>query len=257
MWTKQNLDNFVFFDIETSTQTKHYSELPGNMPSLWEERCEYLRKMTNHPENASMSTQELYMHKAPLSAEFGKIVCLSFGKFIYPKDQDDAAIPKLQYRALTGNEDVIIKSFLAGVQTMIRKTTNTRLVGHNIRRFDIPFMMKRAVINNILIPNQINPYIMKPWDLAIVDSSEAWSFGSWQESFTPLKLLCEILGIPTPKDDIDGSQVYDVYWNQNDVNRIATYCNKDVISQAKVTLRLSNFTTAQANSVELIEKFGA
>lgn len=254
MWTKYNLDNFVFFDIETTTQTENYEELPGNLPKLWEERCDYLRNMPSRPENKELTNQQLYEDKAPLSAEFGKIICLSYGKFIYPKDFDETTLPKLQYRALIGDETDIIKSFLAGVQKMITKTTHTRIVGHNIRRFDNPFMMKRAIINDIAIPPQINPYLVKPWDLAIVDSSEAWSFGAWQESFTPLKLLAEVLGIPSPKDDIDGSQVYNVFYKEKNINRIATYCNKDVLTQAKVTLRLAGHTTAQANSIILEEK---
>jgi predicted PolB exonuclease-like 3'-5' exonuclease len=211
--------------------------------------------MTNHPENANMSPQQLYEAKAPLMAEFGKIVCLSFGKLIYPKDLEPETMPKLQVKALIDpDESNIIATFFSGVQKMIQKTTETRLVGHNIRRFDIPFLMKRAIINNLTVPKQVNPYLAKPWELSVIDSSEAWSFGAWQESFTPLKVLSEVLGIPSPKDDIDGSQVYDVYWNQNDPERVATYCNKDVVAQAKVILRIANFTRDQVADIHVEEK---
>ena len=255
MWTKFNIDNFVFMDIETTTQTEKYTDLPPNMVKHWEDRCDYLRSMQNHPENAKMNNQELYEAKAPLMAEYGKIICLSYGKFIFPKDIDTAAMPIIQYRALTDDDEAnIIVKFLAGIKKMTQKTTHTRVVGHNIRRFDIPFLLKRAIINDIPIPPSINPALSKPWELAILDSCEAWGFGSWQESFTSLKVLSDVLGIPSPKDDIDGSQVYNVYWKKKDIRRIAVYCNKDIIAQAKVTLRLANFTAEQTAGIVMEEK---
>lgn len=255
MWNKYNLDSFIFMDIETTTQTKLYKDLPNGMDKNWEERCEYLRSMEKYPENKIMSNQQLYEAKGPLTAEYAKIICLSFGKFVFPKDIDDAAIPILQFRALTDeDESNIIIHFLAGVKAMTQKTNATRIVGHNIRRFDVPFLMKRAIINNINIPPSINPYVCKPWELAVIDSCEAWGFGAWQESFTSLKVLASVLGIPSPKDDISGKDVYDIYWKKKDLPRIAHYCNKDVIAQAKVTLRLANYTADQANSITLEEK---
>jgi len=242
-------------DIETTTQTEKYKDLPGNMPKHWEERCDYLRSMKNHPENEKMTNQQLYEAKGPLHAEYGKIICLSFGKFMFPKDIDANVIPELQYKALTdADESNIIVLFFAGLKKMLSKTSHTKVVGHNIRRFDIPFLMKRSVINNIPIPDQINPYMAKPWELSVIDSCEAWGFGAWQESFTSLDVLSEVLGIPSPKTDMDGSQVYNTFWKKKDIKKIADYCNQDIIAQAKVTLRLANYTESQANLINCIEK---
>jgi len=64
-----------------------------------------------------------------------------------------------------------------------------------------------------------------------------WKFGDYKH-FTSLKLLTKVLGVPSPKDDIDGSEVAHVYYVENNIDRIITYCEKDVIAVAQIFLRL-------------------
>jgi len=52
--------------------------------------------------------------------------------------------------------------------------------------------------------------------------------------------MANILGIPSPKEDIDGSMVRQVYYEEKDLDRIIDYCERDVITVAQVFLRLRN-----------------
>lgn len=109
--------------------------------------------------------------------------------------------------------------------------------GHNIKEFDIPFICRRMLVNGITIPESLNVSGKKPWETSFIDTLELWKFGDFK-NYTSLKLLTAILGIPTSKDDIDGSQVASVYYNDKDINRISHYCEKDVVATAQVYLRL-------------------
>ena len=111
------------------------------------------------------------------------------------------------------------------------------LCGHNAKEFDIPFIARRMIINQIAIPNKLNLFGKKPWEIPHLDTLELWKFGDYKH-FTSLKLLTKILGIPSSKGDIDGSQVGHVYYVEKDIDRIVTYCEKDVIAVAQVFLRL-------------------
>ena len=69
----------------------------------------------------------------------------------------------------------------------------------------------------------------KPWEIAHIDTMELWKFGDFK-NFTSLNLLANIFQIPTPKDDISGADVARVYYEEQDLDRIATYCQKDVVA---------------------------
>jgi hypothetical protein len=93
------------------------------------------------------------------------------------------------------------------------------------------------IINGIALPNKLNLFGKKPWEVPHLDTLELWKFGDYKH-FTSLKLLTKVLGIPSPKDDIDGSEVARVFYIENDIDRIITYCEKDVIAVAQIFLRL-------------------
>ena len=126
---------------------------------------------------------------------------------------------------------------------------NSQFIGHNIKRFDIPFLCKRLILNGLEIPEQFKVYGKKPWELTFIDTAEVWSFGAWQESFTSLDILTTALGIPTPKSDIDGSQVGEVYWQDEDYKRIADYCEKDVAATINVLMQLSGLAIAEPENI--------
>ena len=95
------------------------------------------------------------------------------------------------------------------------------------------------IINKIDIPFKLNLFGKKPWEVAHLDTLELWKFGDYK-TYTSLKLMTHVLGIPSPKDDIDGGEVRDVFYKENDVDRIMRYCEKDTIAVAQIILRLRN-----------------
>ncbi len=75
-----------------------------------------------------------------------------------------------------------------------------------------------------------------PWEVNHLDTMELWRFGDYKH-YTPLKLLAELFDIPTPKDDIDGSKVSGIYYQEKDLERIKIYCRKDTLTVAQLLLR--------------------
>jgi predicted methyltransferase len=71
----------------------------------------------------------------------------------------------------------------------------------------------------------------------LLNISNWWRFGDFKQ-YTSLKLLAHVFGIPSPKDDIDGSQVAQVYYQEKDIERIVRYCEKDVVTVAQVLLKM-------------------
>lgn len=249
MFTNSFLDNLLIFDLETTSTEEKYTDLSAPMIEEWEKRCTYLRQNKTHPENATMTDHELWQEKAPLQAEFGRVVCISAGKL----NLSDPNEPKLQVRSQYGTDEVdILKKFGIGIDKIFVKNVSTKLTGHNIKRFDIPFLSKRFIINGIDLPSCLNSTSKKPWEMNTFDTTEAWSFGSWQEGFASLNLITKVLGLPSPKDVISGADVYNEYWKKNNVEGIKTYCEKDIVATAKVLLRLANFSMSVIESLILL-----
>ena len=143
---------------------------------------------------------------------------------------------------------------LAGFANMLtqRRLEFGTLCGHNAKEFDIPFMARRMVINRIPLPEQLKIYDKKPWEIPVIDTMEMWKFGAYRYA-TQLKLLCEVLGIPSPKDDIDGSEVASVYYKEKDLDRIASYCEKDVIATMQIHRRLTGEDILDPSKIEHVK----
>jgi DNA polymerase elongation subunit (family B) len=239
MYSENELLKMVFFDLETSSEYATLEALEEANPlkaKLWRKRCEYLR--SRFTENSESSDEQLYLEKAGLTPEFSRIVCASFGRFEKSEDTELGVQFKVTIKSYSSSNEVEV---LDGISTVFTKFEKYKFVGHNIKRFDIPMICKRLLINGKSLPNTLMVQNMKPWEIPMIDTSELWSFGAWQEGFTSLELLCVSLGIDTPKDDIKGDQVSAVYWQDGDIGRIETYCEKDVLSCARVIAKLSNF----------------
>lgn len=217
------LPNILFLDIETVPNEENYHNLDDEWKTLWEQKTQYQRRDEYTPED--------FYERAGIWAEFGKIICLSAGYFTLKGD-----IRHFRVTSFIGDEITILRDFsnllgnhFGGPQHL--------LCGHNAKEFDIPFIARRMIINNIPIPEKLNLFGKKPWEIPHLDTLELWKFGDYKH-FTSLKLLTKILGIPSSKGDIDGSQVGQVYYVEKDIDRIVTYCEKDVIATAQVFLRL-------------------
>lgn len=222
MIEKIRLENILFLDIETVPQEENYNQLDDETQQLWEQKTVYQRKEEHTP--------EAFYEKAGIWAEFGKIVCISVGYFIIKKD-----VRNFRVTSFFGEETKILKDFSNLLNNHFNQNQHL-LCGHNIKEFDIPFIARRMVINKIAIPPLLNLFGKKPWEVNHLDTLELWKFGDYKH-YTSLKLLSKILGIPSSKNDIDGSQVAHVYYVEKDIDRIITYCEKDAIAVAQVFLR--------------------
>lgn len=222
MIDKLRLDNILFLDIETVPEQENFDQLDEEMKHLWELKTQYQRK-------EDFTSEEFY-DRAGIWAEFGKIVCISVGYFVVKGD-----IRNFRVTSFFGTEQKILHDFTNLISNHFNGAQYV-LCGHNIKEFDIPFIARRMIINQMILPDKLNLFGKKPWEIPHIDTLELWKFGDYKH-FTSLKLLTKILGIPSPKGDIDGSQVGHVFYVEKDIDRIVTYCEKDVIAVAQVFLR--------------------
>src|SRR5690606_3477787 len=176
---------------------------------------------------------EDFYERAGIWAEFGKIICISVGYFV-PKGNSR----NFRVTSFYGDEIKILKDFKNLLETHFSSPQHI-LCAHNGKEFDFPFIARRMIINRIDIPHKLDLFGKKPWEVPHLDTLELWKFGDYKH-YTSLKLLTHIWGIPSPKDDSDGSEVRKVYYQDNDIVRIIRYCEKDTVAVAQVFLRLRN-----------------
>ncbi|MGB1312328.1 MAG: 3'-5' exonuclease [Bizionia paragorgiae] len=223
MISKLNLENILFLDIETVPETQYFSDLDATKQELWEAKSKYQRK-----EDFSA---EAFYDRAGIWAEFGKIICISVGYFTFKEEART-----FRTTSFYGEEPQLLKAFKSLLLSHFSSTKHL-LCAHNGKEFDFPYIARRMIIHNIELPYKLNLFGKKPWEVPHLDTLELWKFGDYK-TYTSLKLLTNVLGIPSPKDDIDGSEVYKVYYETNDIQRIVNYCEKDTIAVAQIFLRL-------------------
>jgi len=219
------LSKVLFLDIETVPQFSDYQLLEPKFKALWDKKASNLLKYETE-ENGAKTPAVLY-EKAGIYAEFGKIICISTGYFF-----DGNFRIKSFYNH---NEYELLLDFANLLNIHFNKSDNL-LCAHNGKEFDFPFIARRMLINGIKIPAILNISGKKPWEVNHIDTMELWKFGDYK-NYTSLELLTAVFDIPTPKDDIDGSQIMKVYYEDNDLERIVTYCQKDTIAVAQLFLR--------------------
>jgi hypothetical protein len=222
MIQKTPLNNILFIDIETVPEQQHYDQLDEDLRQFWEQKTQYQRK--------DEISAEAFYERAGIWAEFGKIITISVGYFVNKAD-----IRNFRVTSFWGDEKKILTDFSNLLTTHFNGPQHV-LCGHNAKEFDIPFIARRMIINSISLPSKLNLFGKKPWEVTHLDTLELWKFGDYKH-FTSLKLLTKVLGVPSPKDDIDGSEVARVYYEEKDIDRIITYCEKDVIAVAQIFLR--------------------
>ncbi|MFT3681546.1 MAG: ribonuclease H-like domain-containing protein [Ferruginibacter sp.] len=228
MITKMPLENFLVIDIETVSGQKDFTMLNEDWQHLWEEKVQYSRP-------ADITAADYYPQRAGIMAEFAKVVCICMGYF-----KKEGNSYKFRVKSIAGDDEKeLLQKFVSTLQQFETANNKWSFTGHNIKEFDIPFLCRRLLINSIAIPNFLDFQNMKPWETNMVDTFQYWRFGDYKH-YTSLKLLAAAMGVPSPKDDIDGSMVGDVYWQLNDLQRIVTYCGKDVVTVANIILRFKN-----------------
>lgn len=232
-----DLKQILVLDIETVPQYASFDQLPENLAELWDQKTKRQRQETE-------SAADFYSH-AGIWAEFGKIICISVGIF----NQQREAI-SLRIKSFVGRDE---RDLLVEFISLLNKQPSSLILcAHNGKEFDFPYLCRRMLINRLEIPSQLQISGKKPWEINHLDTMELWKFGDYK-NYTSLSLLAAVFGIPTPKDDIDGSDVGRVYWQEGDLERIKTYCQKDVTTTAQLLLCLRGQELVQQEQIALVE----
>jgi uncharacterized protein YprB with RNaseH-like and TPR domain len=232
-------NNILFLDVETTPQYSSFAEVPEEWKNLWSHKAGFLIK------NKETETPDSIYNRAGIYAEFGKIICVSCGFISGYGDQK-----KLLLKSFSGDDEKEVLQSFCDMLNRWATDSNKFLCAHNGKEFDFPYLCRRMIINGISIPSVLKISGKKPWDVTHIDTLELWKFGDYK-NYTSLNLLARTLNIATPKDDIDGSMVADVYWKQKNLQRIVTYCQKDVVTVAQVYLRLNSEAIISEENIEI------
>ena len=231
-----DFNNIMFLDIETVPVVPCYEDMDDVFKELWNKKATFLLKNDQTP-------KDVYQ-RAGIYAEFGKIVCISVGVFDSHTDNK-----KLHIKSYFGeDEKQILINFSEALNRFCTKGDVRYICAHNGKEFDFPYIARRMLINGLLLPKMLDVSGKKPWEVPFLDTLEFWKFGDYKH-FTSLHLLATVLNIPTPKNDIDGSMVAEVYYNENNIRRIADYCEKDVIAVVQVMQRLKGVEVLTEDTV--------
>jgi len=239
-------ENLIVIDIETASAHPSFAGMNDTWKELWQEKV--LRSL---PEG--ITPESFYPMRAGVMAEFAKIVCISIGYFTR-----EAGL-HMRIKSFFGHDEKqLLADFLATITKIESINNKWCFAGHNIKEFDIPFICRRLLINNIALPSFLDFQNMKPWETNIVDTFQYWRFGDFK-NYTSLKLLAAAMDVPSSKDDIDGSMVGELYWvedeaeREKNLKRIAIYCQKDVVTTGNILLRFKNLPLLQPADVTFVE----
>lgn len=235
-----SLEDILFIDIETVPQKGDFNELAEPFQKLWDKKSAFFR---NEDQNAA----DVY-ERAGIYAEFGRIICISAGVIIQKNGE--------RYYRVKSFYDKDEKKLLAGFNDMLDKFTSNaakRICAHNGLEFDYPYIARRTLINGLRLPKILDVAGAKPWEIKdrLFDTLQMWKFGDYK-NYTSLDLLCAVFNIPTPKDDIDGSMVAQVYYHEGDLDRIIRYCEKDTLALANLLLKYKGEPIIQAENMLVV-----
>ncbi len=233
MLAETDINNILFLDIETVPLTYRYADLADNLKPLWNAKWQHQKEV---------NPEELYK-KAGIYAEFAKVICITVGYF-YGSN--------FRLKSFYGHDE---SELLRDFRELLQKHFSGKahlLCAHNGKEFDFPFLCRRLLINGIRLPKILNIAGKKPWEVAHLDTMELWKFGDYK-SYTSLNLLAAVFNIPTPKDEISGSDVSRVYYEEQDLEKIKRYCCKDVVTVARIFQRYLGRPAVPDEQVEITD----
>lgn len=240
MLTHQDLQKCLFLDIETVSQFQTMEEMPLRFQDLWAKKSQTIQGNTAPVQKPA---SEMYADRAGIYAEFGKIICISCG-FLIQKDGQWV----FRVKSFSGTDEAVL---LRDFGSMLQRSAFTRLCAHNGKEFDFPYLCRRMLILGLDIPPQLDLQGKKPWETGHLDTMELWKFGDYK-SYTSLDLLSAVMGIPSPKDDISGAEVGRVFWQENGLDRIRIYCEKDVLTTCQILLRMNRLPLLNEAQIEIV-----
>ena len=228
-------DRILFLDVETVSEYASFEELDERSQYFWSRRARRILKK----EIEDLTKEELatsYVERSGIYAEFAKIICISVGYF----KAEHGKVAEFRTKSFVqDDEKALLMEFASLLNVHFADSRQHGICGHNIKEFDIPFICRRMTLHQIPLPAIIDIRGRKPWETHhLLDTMEMWKFGDWK-AYTSLDQLAYIFDIPSPKDDIDGAMVGRVYWEHKDLERIAAYCEKDVITTARLWCKMN------------------
>ncbi|MCF8416146.1 MAG: 3'-5' exonuclease [Crocinitomicaceae bacterium] len=241
MLEKVQLDKVLFLDIETVPQVYQFNTLDEKSKELFEAKTRFMQK-------EDKQFEELYGERASIYAEFGKIVCISVGIVSETRTGKQMRLKSFYH----DDEETLLKQFKALLDDRYNTPFHI-LCGHNAKEFDFPYICRRMLINGITLPAALDIAGKKPWEISHLDTMELWKFGDYK-AYTSLALLCHVFQIPTPKDDISGADVARVYYEENDLERIKVYCEKDVVALIQLFLRMKGDALVDDSEIQYSAK---
>jgi 3'-5' exonuclease len=231
------IENVLFIDIETIPQYPDFKDVPEQMKNFWEKKSSYFRE-------SDQSASDVYQ-RAGIYSEFGRIICISAGIVITKNGEKFIRIKSFY----GDDEKLLLTEFAEMLKKYHSSNKDLQLCAHNGKEFDFPYIGRRMIINDVKIPQILDVAGKKPWEVQFLDTMELWKFGDYK-NYTSLNLLTHIFNIPTPKDDIDGSMVAEVYWQEKNLERIVKYCEKDVLAIAQVFSKYKGESLIKPENIE-------
>lgn len=231
--------DLLFIDIETVPHYASFNEVPEMEQHLWAKKAQYLLKQDD--------TAESIYQRAGIYAEFGKIVCISTGFLTLKNNTYQMHIKSF----FAEDEKIVLQEFTSYLNKIHKEKKQLALCAHNGKEFDYPYIIRRLLINGLIVPSLLNLTGKKPWEIMHQDTLEMWKFGDYK-NYTSLELLAYVFGIKTPKDDIDGSKVAEVFYKEKNLQRIVDYCQKDVATLAQLYLKMKGDLGFDANEINYL-----
>lgn len=234
---RTDIKDLIYIDIETVRGYRTLEEAPTIVQEAWEYKLRY------SPEKLEgMEPKEAYIDKAALYPEFGKIACVTIGF----DTGDSKLLLKSCYEGQELKNGEVInseKELLTTINKVIHyHAKSTRfLCGHAIKGFDIPYVMRRAMVHDIHdIHDLFDTSMLKPWELNAIDTNELWKGTGFYGA--SILAIAAVLNLPSPKIDIVGSETSDIYYSDdpNRFVRIKDYCERDVVTVANIVRKLRN-----------------
>lgn len=234
------LQDVLVLDIETVSQQAQFADLDADWQELWAKKSAHLQHADDNP--------ALMYDRAAIYAEFGKIICIGLGIYHVIDGQ-----VHLKVKTIHGHDEkAILLEFAELLNKHFNQTEKHKLLAHNGKEFDFPYLSRRLLINGIALPKILDTAGKKPWEIQHLDTMELWKFGDYK-SYTSLNVLAKCFGIPSPKEDLDGSLVGPIYWQHKDLERIANYCKKDIITTAQIFMKYKQMDVIPESFIKISE----
>jgi uncharacterized protein YprB with RNaseH-like and TPR domain len=229
----------IFLDIETVAQKPSYKDLEEDWKKLWDHKAAYFLKEDEMPE-------DIY-NRAGIYAEFGKVICISVG--VYREEKEERVF---RIKSFYGDDEKQLLNDFCQLLEKHFRSADYLLCAHNGKEFDFPFLARRILVNRLKLPYLLDISGRKPWEVQHLDTMQLWKFGDYKH-YTSLNLLSHLFGIPSPKQDMDGSDVGRVYWQEKDWERIVRYCQQDTLTVAQLLLAYKNKALIKEEEVSIAE----